>query len=44
MVKRELVEKIGGQNMHGCSDLFLIQKIANISKGSYIDAIIGYHR
>lgn len=44
IVRRELVIKIGGQGMHGCADLFLIQKIANISKGNYIDAIIGYHR
>lgn len=32
MVRRELVNKIGGQGMHGCADLFLIQEIAKFQK------------
>lgn len=44
MVRRKLVEKIWGQNMHGCADLFLIQKISAISRGNNISKIIGHHR
>lgn len=44
MVKRELVEKIWGQNRHTCADLYLIQKISKISKGNHVSKLIGHHR
>lgn len=44
MVRRRLVENINGQNMHACADLFLIQKINRIAKGSFINDLVAHHR
>jgi len=44
MIKRNLVEKVGGQNMHNSADYFLISEIKKISKGKKIDVVIGHHR
>lgn len=44
MVKRELVEKVWGQNRHACADFYLIQNISKISKGNSVSKVIGHHR
>lgn len=44
MVRRKLVEKLWGQNVHMSADFYLIDRISKVSMGNYVDNIIGHHR
>ena len=44
MIRRKLVEKHWGQNIHGSADYYLIDKISKVSMGNYVDDLIGQHR
>jgi glycosyltransferase involved in cell wall biosynthesis len=44
MVRRRLVEKVGGQRVHAIADYLLIRDIAAISKGNFLKELIGHHR
>ena len=44
MIRRKLVEKLWGQNVHVSADYFLIDRVSKISTGNYVDDLIGHHR
>jgi glycosyltransferase involved in cell wall biosynthesis len=44
MVRRRLVERVGGQSADHSADYFLIDKIRRISQGAHLDVVIGHHR
>lgn len=44
MVRRRLVERVGGQRVHASADYLLIRDIAAISSGKYLQQPIGHHR
>jgi glycosyltransferase involved in cell wall biosynthesis len=43
MIRRRLIERAWGIRMHGAGDFLLIHKIARMSRGTYLDEIIGLH-
>jgi glycosyltransferase involved in cell wall biosynthesis len=44
MVRRRLVERVGGQSVDHSADFFLIDKIRSITRGVHLDVVIGHHR
>jgi glycosyltransferase involved in cell wall biosynthesis len=44
MVRRRLVERVGGQRVHASADYLLIRDIVAISNGKYLQQLIGHHR
>lgn len=44
MVRRGMVERVGGQCVHAAADFLLIDQVAHISRGNFLPAKIGHHR
>lgn len=44
MVRRSLVERVWGQCVHGVADFYLIDAVSRMSKGNFLDVVVGHHR
>jgi glycosyltransferase involved in cell wall biosynthesis len=44
MLRTRFAVRVGGQNRHFGADYYLIDKVSQISKGNFIDVIVGHHR